>query len=353
MATKSIVSRVANKFDTAANWATSTLVLLKGEIAIQEDGKFKFGDGVHKYSELEFASAQAAVVSTVDPTASDVSYDIGTTWVNTTSDTIFVYVGETIWQKLSSADAYSKTEINQLLATKVNKTDISAVATSGSYTDLINKPSTFAPPVATTTVLGGVKSGTDITVDASGNVSVVDDSHNHIITNIDGLQAALDAKVSTSTLGNTVATLTDGKVPASQLPSYVDDILDYDTLTDFPVTGETGKIYVAKDTNKIYRWSGSVYAEVSSSLALGTTASTAFPGDRGLALETTSTNLTTRVGSLETTVGGLGSLATKSTITTTDITNGAVTDAKISEVNLNKVTQTVGDILILNCGISV
>ena len=51
-------------------------------------------------------------------------------------------------------------------------------------------------------------------------------------------------------------------------------------------------------------------------------------------------------------MGGLGSLATKSTITTTDITNGAVTDAKISEVNLNKVTQTVGDILILNCGTS-
>ena len=41
--------------------------------------------------------------------------------------------------------------------------------------------------------LGGVKSGTDITVDASGNVAVNDDSHNHVISNVDGLQTALDA----------------------------------------------------------------------------------------------------------------------------------------------------------------
>lgn len=51
----------------------------------------------------------------------------------------------------------------------------------------------YTLPVASAS-LGGVKSGTDITVDASGNVSVNDDSHNHVISNIDGLQTALDAK---------------------------------------------------------------------------------------------------------------------------------------------------------------
>lgn len=83
-----------------------------------------------------------------------------------------------------------------------------------------------------------------------------------------------------------VATLDNaGKVPQSQLPSYVDDVLEYSNLASFPATGESGKIYVALDTNKIYRWSGSAYVEISQGLALGETSSTAFPGDRGKAIE--------------------------------------------------------------------
>ncbi len=64
---------------------------------------------------------------------------------------------------------------------------------------------------------------------------------------------------------NGVATLgADGKIPALQLPSYVDDVLEYNSLPDFPVTGEKGKLYVALDTNKIYRWSGSAYVHITS-----------------------------------------------------------------------------------------
>ena len=59
------------------------------------------------------------------------------------------------------------------------------------------------------------------------------------------------------------ADLVDGKVPASQLPSYVDDVLEYDAVSAFPATGESGKIYVAKDANKTYRWSGTQYVEIS------------------------------------------------------------------------------------------
>ena len=63
---------------------------------------------------------------------------------------------------------------------------------------------------------------------------------------------------------NGVATLdASGLVPTSQLPSYVDDVLEYANLAGFPVSGETGKIYVTQDTNKIYRWSGSAYIEIS------------------------------------------------------------------------------------------
>lgn len=72
-----------------------------------------------------------------------------------------------------------------------------------------------------------------------------------------------------------------GKVPSAQLPPYVDDVLDYVNLAGFPGTGETGKIYIATDTNKIYRWTGAVYTEVSAPNA-GTVTSVAFTSGNGL-----------------------------------------------------------------------
>ena len=79
-----------------------------------------------------------------------------------------------------------------------------------------------------------------------------------------------------------VAELDDsGKVPSDQLPSYVDDVLEYEDVEAFPETGESGKIYVDTTTNKTYRWGGSSYVEISASLALGETSSTAYRGDRG------------------------------------------------------------------------
>jgi hypothetical protein len=58
--------------------------------------------------------------------------------------------------------------------------------------------------------------------------------------------------------------ITTGVIEAARLPSYVDDVLEFANLASFPVTGETGKIYIALDTNKVYRWSGSVYVYITS-----------------------------------------------------------------------------------------
>jgi hypothetical protein len=67
-------------------------------------------------------------------------------------------------------------------------------------------------------------------------------------------------------VANGIATLdANGLVPSNQLPSYVDDVLEFADLASFPGTGETGKIYVAIDTGKTYRWSGTVYVEISPS----------------------------------------------------------------------------------------
>jgi len=84
-----------------------------------------------------------------------------------------------------------------------------------------------------------------------------------------------------STLLSGKADLENGKIPASQLPSYVDDVKEYSSLSDFPATGESDKIYIAIDTNKEYRWTGSTYAIISESLALGETSSTAYAGNKG------------------------------------------------------------------------
>lgn len=75
----------------------------------------------------------------------------------------------------------------------------------------------------------------------------------------------------------------NGKVPSSQLPSYVDDIVEYDNLESFPSEGESGKIYIATDTNKTYRWSGTQYVVISETLSLGETSSTAYAGNKGKA----------------------------------------------------------------------
>lgn len=77
------------------------------------------------------------------------------------------------------------------------------------------------------------------------------------------------------------ATKLSGTVPTACLPSYVDDVLQYTAKANFPATGQTGKIYVDKTTNLTWRWGGSAYVQISPSLALGTTSSTAYRGDYG------------------------------------------------------------------------
>lgn len=99
-----------------------------------------------------------------------------------------------------------------------------------------------------------------------------------------------------------------GKVPAAQLPSYVDDVLEFSTKAQFPQTGETGKIYVAKDTNLTYRWTGTQYLEISQSLALGETPSTAYPGDKGKANRDALNSMPTKLTSYLTPTTSTGEL---------------------------------------------
>jgi hypothetical protein len=149
---------------------------------------------------------------------------------------------------------------------------------AGVFDDALDKRFTTASPELTLANVDGVDvllihnaaDGLVYKIQASTLASFI----NAAVSQADILDA-LDAP-------NGVATLdSGGKVPAAQLPAYVDDVLEYATASAFPVAGEAGKIYVALDTNLTYRWSGSAYVEISKSLALGETSSTAYRGDRG------------------------------------------------------------------------
>lgn len=121
-----------------------------------------------------------------------------------------------------------------------------ASASKVEWNGVQNKPSTFAPS-----------------------------AHNHDAANITSGVLNVDRVPSIPT------TKLTGIINQANLPSYVDDVLEFANKAAFPTKGESGKIYVDQATNITYRWGGTAYVEISPSLALGTTSSTAFRGDYG------------------------------------------------------------------------
>lgn len=123
--------------------------------------------------------------------------------------------------------------------------------------------------------------------------------------------------------------LTDGLIPSSYLPSYVDDVIEAASLSAFPKTGESGKIYVALDTNLTYRWSGTTYVEISPSLALGETSNTAYAGDKGKANATAIAALKAITISAGTGLSGGGNLTANRTISLKVATTEALGGIKV------------------------
>jgi hypothetical protein len=130
---------------------------------------------------------------------------------------------------------------------------------------------------------------------------------------------------------------TNGKVPSGQLPSYVDDVEEYANLVGFPVTGESGKIYIALDTNLTYRWGGSTYVEISPSLALGETSSSAYRGDRGKIAYDHSQLTSGNPHNVTKSDVGLSNVVNSDTTTTANITDSSnkrfVTDAQLTAID--------------------
>ena len=177
------------------------------------------------------------------------------------------------------------------------------------------------------------------------------------------------AKISSTEKGvaNGVATLgSDGKVPATQLPSYVDDVIEVSSFNNLPATGESGKIYVTTDTNDIYRWSGSGYIEIAVSAGTADTAlrlatartlsltgdgsgSVAFDGSGDAAIPLTLSNTGVSAGIYpKVTVDGKGRVTAGSSLAATDIpaldaskiTSGVIADARLPISQVGKTFST-------------
>lgn len=149
--------------------------------------------------------------------------------------------------------------------------------------------------------------------------SYVKDAVSEVST--DGIGAVSASQIGVA--GGVASLDTTGKVPSSQLPSYVDDVLEYNGTSNFPSTGETGKIYVDTATNLTYRWSGSAYVEISPSLALGETSSTAYAGDKGAAAykhAVTNKGAAFASGFYKITTNSEGHVTAVTAVTKTDIT---------------------------------
>ena len=89
-------------------------------------------------------------------------------------------------------------------------------------------------------------------------------TYTKVLTNDKGQVVSGDTLTASDIPNLDASKITSGIIDAARLPAYVDDVLEYANLSAFPAVGETGKIYIALDTNKTYRWSGSTYVYITS-----------------------------------------------------------------------------------------
>ena len=212
----------------------------------------------------------------VTSTASNTTkaYLVGSTSASTNTDTL-----------IKDANVYLDATAGKLVATTFSGSlsGNASTSTNASYSAKIGSSSSH-PAIGSKSQPVYVNASGVITAGTELGTMAYEASENYLASSLKGAK-------------NGVASLDEnGLVPSSQLPSYVDDVLEYSAksgVNGFPNKGEAGKIYVDTSSNLTYRWSGSGYVEISPSLALGETSSTAYAGDKGATL---ATNLSNHIG---------------------------------------------------------
>ena len=135
-------------------------------------------------------------------------------------------------------------------------------------TEIVNNIEVTAQPNDQIVDISVIDNADEVTLNITPTVVEVNINKGSSFAQWGDLYGTLSEQTDLQNALNLKANLVDGKVPASELPSYVDDIIEVANYAALPATGETGKIYVTLDNNKIYRWSGSVYIEIASNSAI-------------------------------------------------------------------------------------
>lgn len=187
MATKDYNARIKNKRDSDLNWSSYNPIILNGELIITDmsngEIRFKIGDGFSTYNELNGMML----------TSNDF-----TDLLKSNYDNAYSHISKT-----NNPHNVTKSQLGLENVENKNSATIRSELTKTNVTDALG----YTPPTSDTTYgaadtsLGLVKSGGDVTI-SSGTITVNDDSHNHVISNVDGLQSALDAKGSASDVSN-------------------------------------------------------------------------------------------------------------------------------------------------------
>lgn len=268
------VAAKATSADSATNATNATSATTAANVSTNINGKaistiFE-SDGVTVKKATSATSATSASSATSATNATNVTTSINSKAIST----IFESNGTTVKNATSASSASNVTS-------QINGNAITNIFESNGTTV---KNATYATSAGSATK---ATSATSATTAGSATKATQDSDGNQINTTY--------IKKSLMGVASGVATLdTDGKVPSSQLPSYVDDVIEgyyyqgkfyEESAHTTLITGEAGKIYTDLSTNKTYRWGGSAYTEISASLAIGVTAGTAFSGARGLVLE--------------------------------------------------------------------
>lgn len=240
------------------------------------------------------------------------------------------YLAEKIDELLTKADEQMATKTD--LAEKVDKVDGKGLSTNDYTTAEKNKLAGIqegAQKNKVTSVRGALELYPQVgdVVISAGSIGLGD--ANQRLNSLENDKLDKSEKGAT----NGVASLDEnGRVPSSQLPSYVDDVIEVANYESLPTSGESGKIYITQSDNKTYRWSGNGYAEISASLALGETEQTAYSGAKGKKnAEDIATLQSTKASKAE-----AQGYATTAENNANDYTDGAVDDLAKGQVATNK-----------------
>jgi hypothetical protein len=315
-----LTAKIQLRRDTSANWTSNNPILAAGEVAFTSDvfytstdqQRFKIGDGVQTWSQLDYVPEGGA---------SAYPENLFLTVVNKTGDNLLASGYKVLkvitaqGQRLAVDYALADSDANSadtigVVYENINNNQEGRIITIGEITGINTTGSIQGETWAdgdslflSATIEGGItnirptapnhgvrlgyvvyshvnQGKIYVKIDNGYELGEIHDIYAPTPINNDGIfwssgTTRYENKSIATALGYTpensankgvangyVPLASDAKIDAAYLPSYVSDILEYANLASFPATGQSGKIYLALDTNKVYRWSGSVYIEV-------------------------------------------------------------------------------------------